>query len=95
LHDVGELHETPLNSFAPFPKFGLETTTHSNPFQDSTKVLLVELVKYPTAVQFDEDVQETLERSLMLEPGLGLRTTLQLPPLHDSIRVLGVDVETS
>jgi len=95
LHDVGELHETLLNSFAPFPRFGLGTTTHSNPFQDSTKVLLVELVKYPTAVQFDEDVQETLERSLMLEPGLGLRTTLQLPPLHDSIRVLGVDVETS
>jgi hypothetical protein len=95
LHDVGELHETPLNSFASFPRFGLGTTTHSNPFQDSTKVLLVELVKYPTAVQFDKEVQETLERSLMFEPGLGLETTLQLPPLHDSIRVLGVDVETS
>jgi hypothetical protein len=95
LHDVGELHETPINWLALLPRFGLGTTTHSDPFQDSTKVLSVELVKYPTAVQFDEEVQETPERSLLLEPGLGLGTMLQLPPFHDSIRVLGVDAEVS
>ena len=82
---VALTQDTPLNR-ARLLGFGLLTTDHVEPSQDSTSVALPEL---PTASQALALAHETPAKRLLVEdfPLLGLATTDQAVPFHTSTSV--------
>ena len=84
VHDVEVTHETPSSALVPAP-FGLGTSVHDVPFQDSVNV---PSLSDPTAMH-DVVVADDTERSVAELPGpLAVSTKLQLVPSHVSEKVV-------
>jgi hypothetical protein len=62
VHKVGEVHETLTRELVVAPAgLGVDRMLQVVPFHDSARVMeeVLDVIAYPTAMQFDADVQET------------------------------------